>query len=210
MSKVTAKTWLNRFCVFGAVVYPLVAYVSIYFHKSHVAAGYLMVLCALYLLAMPTRRNLKLRLAIAVTILLGMVTIAEWYGVAVWLYFPPVLLPLWGALIFLSSLQGEENAVISRIARVMEGEQLNARHIHYTRAITMIWGVALLLMGIEGGLLAWLAPSPLWSWWVHIGNYLILLALLLIEIPVRWMWLGKGPQFGKMIKVMLTRQWTSR
>jgi uncharacterized membrane protein len=210
MSRVTVKTWLNRICAIGAVLYPLIAHLSVYFHERQFAAGYLMALFVIYLQRFQDQKNRITRLAIAIFLLLGMMVLAKRYGIAVWLYIPPILLPLWLSTTFLLSLNHQDTAVITRVAAMMEGGKLEEKHLGYTRMLTLIWGVILLLLAGEAILLAWLAPYITWSWWANIGNYLILLALLLIEIPIRWVWLGKAPRFGNMLKVMLTRPWNVR
>lgn len=210
MSRVTVKTWLSRLCALGVALYPLIAHFSVYFHKRQLAAGYLMTLFVIYLLGMQVQKNRIMCITAAIFLLIGMVVMAKSYGIAVWLYLPPILLPLWVAVIFLASLRQPDTAVISRIAAMVEDGKLDDRHLGYTRTVTLIWGTVLLLMSVEGLLLAWLAPYVIWSWWANIGNYFLLLALLFIEIPIRWVWLGKGPSFGKMIRVMLKRPWSIR
>jgi uncharacterized membrane protein len=207
MSRDTVKTWLNRVCTIGAVLYPLLAHLSIYFKRSEIAAFYLLGLFVIYLLGFRAESHWLLRLAIALLLVTTSLIVTRQYDVSLWLYVPPILIPLWAALVFLASLRHPNGGVISRIATMMEGEPLDAAHRHYTDTVTLVWGIVLLGMVVEACALAGLTSFVTWSWWVYIGNYFILFALVLIELPVRWLWLGKRPQLKKMFKVMLRRPW---
>jgi len=207
MSRDTVKTWLNRVCSIGAVLYPLIAHLSIYFKRSEIAAIYLLCLFAIYLLGYRTELHWLLRIAIVCLLITTSLIATRRYDVALWLYLPPILIPLWAALVFLTSLRHSNGGVISRIATMMEGGPLDDAHRRYTDTVTLIWGIVLVGMVVEAIMLAWLTSFVTWSWWVYIGNYFILLALLLIELPVRWFWLGKRPQLRKMLKAMLRRPW---
>lgn len=207
MSSDTVKTWLNRVCTIGAVLYPLIAHLSIYFKHNEFAAFYLLCLFAIYLLGLRTELHWLLRVMIVLPLLVATFSITRHYDVAVWLYVPPILIPLWAALVFLTSLRHPDGGVISRIALMMEGDRLDATHRRYTDLITLIWGVVLLGMVVEAIVLAWLASFVTWSWWIYIGNYFVLFTLLVLELPVRWFWLGKRPQLKKMMRAMMRRPW---
>lgn len=207
MSRDTVKTWLNRVCTIGAVLYPLVAHLSIYFKRSEIAASYLVCLFAIYLLGFRSELHVLLRAAIILLLIATLMIVSRHYDISLWLYVPPILIPLWVALIFLTSLRHPNGGVITRIATLMEGGHLDATHRHYTETVTLVWGIVLLGMVVEAIVLARLTSFVTWSWWVYIGNYFILFALWVLELPARWFWLGKRPQLKKMLKVMLRRPW---
>ncbi|MEJ2359985.1 MAG: hypothetical protein P8Z75_00960 [Gammaproteobacteria bacterium] len=207
MSRATVKTWLDRLCGFGLALYPFIAHLCLSLHVPEYAVAYLVALFVLYLLNTGGRQTRILRLVLAITLPFGMLLWARYFAVSDWLYLPPIVLPLWAGVFFLRSLRRPGDAIISRIARLMEGAPLEQVHLAYTRRITLVWGIVLLGMSLEAGLLAWLAPIIVWSWWVNIGNSVILLLLLLLELPVRWLRLGKPPRFAHMCRVMLKRSW---
>lgn len=207
MSRATVKTWLDRLCGFGLALYPFVAHLCLSLHVPEYAVAYLLALFLVFLLNIGDRRSRGLRLVTAILLLSGLLVWARYFALSDWLFLPPVVLPLWAGTFFLVSLRRPDGAIISRIASLMEVEPLDPAHLAYTRRITLLWGVVLLGMAIEAVLLAWLTPIIVWSWWVNIGNYVILLSLLLLELPVRWWRLGKPPQLARMIRVMLKRPW---
>ena len=50
-------------------------------------------------------------------------------------------------------------------------------------------------------------PFEVWSWWVHVGNYIIVAALFLIEMMVRHRFIGHRVQLFQMISVLSRRDW---
>lgn len=209
MSRDTGKTWFNRGYTLGILLYPLLAHFSIYYHHSDIAVVYLLGLFAIYLLGL-VQFHWSLRVVFVGLLAGAIIVVSRQYTLSFWLYLPPALIPLWVGSVFLASLRHPQGPVISRIAEMMEGEELSTTHRRYTQAVTLVWGVVLLAMGAEAILLAWLAPVVIWSWWVNIGNYIMLLVLLLLELPLRWIRLGKRPQLNKMLKAMLRRPWIAR
>lgn len=207
MSSITVKTWLDRLCGFGLALYPVIAHLCLYFDIAEYAVVYLVALFAVYLLNSHGQRYRLGRLVLAILLPFAMTLWARYFPVSDWLYLPPIIMPLWAATFFLGSLREPDGAIISRIARLMESSPLDEHHLVYTRRVTLVWGIVLAGMTIEACLLAWLAPVIVWSWWVNIGNYVILLILLGAELPLRWFLLGRSPQLMQMCKVMARRPW---
>jgi len=50
-------------------------------------------------------------------------------------------------------------------------------------------------------------PFEIWSWWVHIGNYIIVAALFLVEMFVRYRFSGQRVQLLQMFRALLQRDW---
>lgn len=207
MSSITAKTWLDRLCGVGLALYPFIAHLCLYFDFPEYAVIYLVALFMVYLVSSRGSRYRHVRLALAVVLPFGMLLWARYFPVSDWLYLPPIVMPLWASTFFLGSLRDPGGAIITRIARLMEPQPLDERHQAYTRRVTLVWGVVLAGMTLEACLLAWLAPVIVWSWWVNIGNYVILLLLLGAELPLRWFLLGRPPQLVHMCRIMAKRPW---
>jgi len=125
----------------------------------------------------------------------------------VWVvYLPPVLTPAWLAFVFLGSMW-QQQAFISQIAERIEGKPLDQRHLRYTRRLTVIWGGVFVLMICEAVLLAMFASFEVWSWWVHIGNYIIVAALFLIEFISRPFFIGQRVHISRMVKDLVQQNW---
>lgn len=188
------------------MIYPLIAHMAIMLDQVVWAAGYLMVVVCLNSFQFFSRHRY---LGIIFTLLLcsGMAYSFYYSNIDIWIiYFPPVLIPAWLAYVFIKSMQNEY-ALISQIAKRIEGKQLDQRHLNYTRVLTALWGVVFILMVCEAIMLAIWAPFYIWSWWVHIGNYLVVGMLFLIEIFTRRLFIGRRVKVVQMFKVLLKRNW---
>ena len=207
MSNCTVNSWFSRAYGIGLLLYPLVAHLSVYIQKPESVIGYVAVLVAFSALTHIKRPVLFAGLAAIALVLAGWLMLGESQILEYWIYIPPVLIPLWLAMLFIHSLQGEDGAVITRIAELIEREKLDLRRLKYTRVVTAVWGVILLLMAVEAIVLALFAPLDVWSWWVHIGNYVLIAVLFIIEMIARWVLFNRGPQLGEMVRVMAKRPW---
>lgn len=196
---------LQRLATISLLIYPIVAHAGILVDQ--------VIFPVFYLLAAIFINSLKLisqyRVIGAASTALLCITIyatinSELHTLII--YLPPVLIPCWLAFVFLGSLK-TERALISRIAERMEGRTLDRRHLLYTRRLTMLWGITFLLMICEAVTLAILAPFEVWSWWVHVGNYIIISVLFLIEMSVRHQFIGRRAQFVQMFRMLSQQNW---
>lgn len=203
----TAKSWLNRAYGFGLLLYPLAAHLSVYYQEPETVIGYVALIVAISALININRPVLVTGLAAISLSLVGLLAISKSQLLQIWIYIPPALIPLWLSVIFIQSLKKPDGAIITRIAEMIERGKLDPGRLKYTRIVTGIWGLLLLLMAIEAIVLAWLAPMNIWSWWVHIGNYSLLFVLFALEILTRWLLFRRSPELGQMIKVMMKRPW---
>lgn len=206
----TLKAWHSRIMGVGILLYPLIVQFAVVFDKRTYAVAYLLLLVTAYLLSMRIRTIWLFRFVIVLLFFAGLISINKYEAAQFWLYVPPVLIPLLLSFVFIRSLFQPEGPLISRIAMLVEGETLDDKQLRYTRMVTMIWAGMLLLLAIETIVLAWFAPFSIWSWWAHVGNYLILFALFVLEIIARRILIQRGPKLNRMIKVMLTRPWQTR
>ncbi len=199
------SSYLQRLANISLLIYPVVAHVGILMDQIIWPVCYLVA--AIYINSLKLCYQHKVR-GILFTILIGLF----FYAVvksdlrSIVIFLPPVLIPCWLAFIFLGSLTTNE-AVITRIAQRIEGQSLDPRHLLYTRHLTALWGMVFLLMVCEAIILAVWEPLAVWSWWVHIGNYIVVAALFLIEMMLRHKFTGQKTDAIKMFKVMLKRDW---
>ena len=210
MWKKTVKTWAERVLGVGVLLYPLVAHISLYYDNRELVVVYLTGLLFLYLLSVKKPLGVFIAvLAIGLLVLLmaGVITSDNTNYL---IYVPPILVPAWLATVFLASLSSVNGPVVTRIATLIEGKALDEKQLTYTRVVTLLWGIALLLIAVEALLLSVFAPFIVWSWWAHIGNYLILLSLFVIEALARWLLLKKKPNFLRMASLIRNRSWGVR
>ena len=184
------------------MIYPLIVHMAIMFDQAVWAAGYLLMVVYL------NSFQFKFYGFLLMTLLCSIMAYSFYYSnIDVWIiYLPPILIPAWLAYIFIKSMQNEQ-ALISQVAERIEGEPLEKKHLNYTRVLTAIWGGVFILMVIEAIILAIWAPFNTWSWWVHVGNYVIVGVLFLIEIFSRRLFIGKRVKIAQMFKVLLQRNW---
>jgi len=186
------------------LIYPLVAHVAVMLDQVIWAAGYLLV--AVYLNSLRVLlRYRTIGLLLSVLLCAGLLSCLFYTQIDTWvIYLPPVLIPAWLAFVFLGSLRSK-SALISQIAERIEGEALDPKHLQYTRWLTIIWGGVFLLMIVEAVVLAKWAEFETWSWWVHVGNYIVVGLLFALEFIARPKVIGRPVEFKKMLSVMLNR-----
>lgn len=199
------SSYLQQLANISLLIYPVVAHIGIL--MDHIIWPVCYLIIAIYINSIKLCYQHKVY-GILFTCLIGLLfyAIAKSDLRSFIIFLPPVLIPCWLAFIFFGSLRTDE-AVITRIAQRIEGQSLDPRHLLYTRRLTVLWGMVFLLMIAEAITLAIWAPFEVWSWWVHIGNYIIIAALFLIEMALRDKFTGQKTDAIKMFKVMLKRDW---
>jgi uncharacterized membrane protein len=111
------------------------------------------------------------------------------------LYLPPLAIALALLLTFAGSLRAGHTPLVTRIARLMDGEQ-PPEVARYTRRVTVTWAWFLGLMNLELWLLALLAPPTVWSMFANGINYALLLLFFAAEYAVRQRVLAHLPHPG--------------
>ena len=196
---------LQRLATISLLIYPIVAHAGILVDQVIFPVFYLVVAIFINSLKLISQYRMIGTVFTALLCIIIYATINSELHTLI-IYLPPILIPCWLAFVFLGSLK-MKHALISRIAERMEGKALDRRHLLYTRRLTALWGIAFLLMVCEAVTLAIWAPFEVWSWWVHVGNYMIVSALFLIEISVRHQFIGRRAQFVQMFRMLLQRNW---
>ncbi len=115
--------------------------------------------------------------------------------------FVPVLIMSLIAFGFLRTLQAGRLALITRMVSAVEGmpaQQLPSALMHYSRRLTLVWGLLLALLALLNLLLALcvvpqgvlarigiVAPMTVtaqqWSWLANIGNYFLIIGFFVLE-----------------------------
>lgn len=196
---------LQRLASISLLIYPVVAHLGVLMDQVMIPVFYLMVVIYINSLKLFSQHKIILiALTFLMCILLYVIIYTNLHAVII--YLPPVLIPSWLAFIFLGSLT-TKSSLITRMAERIEGDSLDNRHLLYTRYLTAFWGVVFLVMIAEAITLSIWAPFKVWSWWVHVGNYIIIAVIFLVEIMVRHHFTGQRAKFFQMLKVLLQREW---
>lgn len=99
-------------------------------------------------------------------------------------YYPPILI---NGSIFLfigSSLRRNKTPVITRFALLIDGE-ITLKQKIYCRHVSAAWAVLMFIILIETIVLAFFFPIEIWSLFVNLINYLLILVMFLAEFMVR-------------------------
>lgn len=212
MSKqiVRLNSTLHWLSTLGLVIYPLIAHVAVVLEQPAWAIGYLLVVVGVSIVVLLSRFGLLIRISGFVFYFI-LLFVGQHSGLADKLmYVLPVVIPAWLAILFIGSLWSTRGAMISRIAVRMEGKPLDLRRVRYTRYLTAVWGGVFVLMVGEAIALAVLVSFATWSWWVHVGNYLVVAILFTGELIVRRIILGGEMQLTGLLRTLVKQPWYGR
>ncbi|MBB1075412.1 hypothetical protein HUU62_13435 [Rhodoferax sp. 4810] len=102
---------------------------------------------------------------------------------------PPIMMQFGLAWVFGRTLRHGHTPLIVQIGLQVRG-QLPTPVVRYGRRLTLIWTGFFIALGIECSLLAMFASPGWWSLLTNVVNYALMLALLLLEYPIRRRVLG--------------------
>jgi uncharacterized membrane protein len=202
---VSSDSILQRLARISLLIYPLIAHIGILAGDVVWPASFLIIVIYLNSLKLFSQQII---FRISFTVFMCALFYALLYFEAhkSLIYLPPILIPSWLAYVFLSSMSGEY-ALISKIAEGIECQPLDQQQLQYTRRLTALWGLVFIFMVCEAVFLAIWAPFDVWSWWVHIGNYIIVAILFLGELMLRHQFIGHRAQVAQMFRTLLQRNW---
>ena len=173
-----------RLVSWGIGFYPLVAHIGIWTSHPRLAVSYLIILLFAILLCPPRYLRTGNQI-LAVLLLFSVIFLVVFELENLLIYIPPVAIPgilLW---LFIRSLSKGSVPLITQFAQKMEQEELGPEREIYTRQVTVAWAGVFGFMIAEGLVLAIWAPMAVWSWATHVGNYVLIATLLLVEICYR-------------------------
>lgn len=189
-----------------AGTYPIVAHLGLWASLPRLVVGYLVGLLLVVLLFPPRYRQ-------AGNIVTAIILIAAVYALVVFdldymiIYLPPVVIPAGLLVIFVQSLREKNIPMITQFSMIIEGD-LDIERKDYTRRITQLWAGVFAFMVLEGvGLAVW-TPMEMWSWATHIGNYILIASILLIEfIYRRHRFKSNNMDFRQFIIALVNHRW---
>ena len=165
------------------LTYPLFSHLFVVVGHPQWAAVYLMVICGLLLIKELWNQNYVLAMIMAPLLIVGAVLVSQ-EQLAVLMYLPPIFISFGLFLLFGRSLLKSHIPLITRYARLIDGE-LNSEMLFYTKRVTQIWTALFLIMLIESIVLAIFFPVEIWSLFTNFLNYLVVIFVFFAEYTYR-------------------------
>lgn len=167
-----------------ALGYPLLAHLAVILSDRRLQWLALVWLVGLALVGALTQRR-----AWAWAVFLASGALLYWLVVAghglYALYVPPAVIPAALFLLFASSLRAGQEALVTRIARIMHDGPLPEDLVVYTRQVTILWCVVCASLFASAVLLALFATPAWWSLMTNVIHYLVLGAVFILEYAWR-------------------------
>lgn len=175
---------LRLLTLLAVVAYPFVVHISVLQGDLASPAIYLSIL--LFGFALVNIVHKHLIMAVTALIIFGIILTLIIMRKESWvIYSVPVVIQLSLAYAFGHTLFHGRVALVTQIATKMRGQELDARAIDYTRVVTWIWTVLFIGIAIECVLLSNFASHKTWSLFANLLNYLIIIAMFVVEYIVR-------------------------
>jgi len=186
-------------------IYPLVAHFGLWTSQPRLVVGYLLALVLFTLLSPPGFYQLK-NIVFASVIVLTTISLAVFDLDRNLIYFPPVLIPTVLFIVFTQSLAVGQTPLITKFAIKSEGK-LSVEKEHYTRQVTLLWACIFFFMVIEAISLAIVTSLNTWSWFTHIGNYILIAVVLILEFSYRRYRFKSNKSFMQFIMALIKYRW---
>jgi uncharacterized membrane protein len=185
------------------LLYPLVSHLSIIYDQQTLKVIAIQLLASGILYTGLARKNRGVWL-LWLTIFFFSCGLAFNHNAIFILYWPPVILPLLPALVFIRSLLPGNEPLITAIGELHRGP-LSPEMRHYSRKVTWIWALCLLSMSLWSIILPILGLLHLWSLFTNFLNYTLIAGLFLVEFYIRVKLFPEHdhPTFYDYIKIVL-------
>lgn len=175
---------LRLLTLVAVVAYPFVVHISVL--QGYVAPPAIYLSILLFSFALVNIVHKHLIMAVTALIIFGTIVTLIIMRKESWvIYSVPVVIQLSLAYAFGHTLFHGRVALVTQIATKMRGQDLDARTIAYTRAVTWIWTVLFIGIAIECVLLSNFATHKTWSLFANLLNYVIIIAMFVVEYIVR-------------------------
>lgn len=151
--------------------------------------------------------------AIILAVLIGFQAMALYINsdLAITVAILPVAIHLWVAWVFGRTLLHGREPLIRRFSRLSRGE-IPPELENYTRRLTIMWTIAMVIMALIAAVTAVLLPPKIWSWVVNFGLPLASVVLFLGEHcfrAVRFAHLGENSPLKTLRTLTRPHLWMS-
>jgi len=188
-------------------LYPVLAHLGIWTSSHRLVVLYLLGVL-LFVLLYPPRYQQAKNILLAISLIAGVVVLMMLELDYVLIFLPPVFIPFVLLVVFMQSLGSSQVPLITQFAEKIEGGNLDSERKVYTRHVTQLWVVVFVIMIVEAiGLGIW-ASIDIWSWFTHIGNYVLIATILLFEFIYRcYRFNLKNTSFIQFVSDLMRFQW---
>ena len=187
-------------------IYPIIAHFGLWVSQPRLAVGYLVGLL-LFILLFPPRCLQFKNIGIASLVVVSTTYLFVYDLDYILVYFPPIFIPIVLMLVFMQSLRHKNVPLITQFATKMEGSLDDERKL-YTKRVTQLWTVVFAFMVLEAIFLAIWSSVYVWSWFTHIGNYIVIALTLAIEFIYRKYRFKTKNNFKVFISKLIQHSWT--
>ncbi len=178
---------LNLIARFQFFIYPLVVHLSVVYKIPFITACLLPVFY--FILTRPfsgTKKQVLFKSGIF--LFLSLIALLSYYYLDhSIIYLPPILIISLILYPFIRSVLPGQTPLISRFYQLTEDGH-EPDKMRYTARLTWFWIVFIILLLINTLALTLFAPLELWSLFTNFINYLLLLAMLILEWLFRMFW----------------------
>jgi len=181
---------LDLLARFQFFIYPLAVHLSVVYKVPFVIACLLPLFYIV--LARPFSGNKKqIAIKSGILLLLLLIGLFSWYYLDhSIIYLPPVLMIMAILYPFIRSVMPGRTPLITRFYQLTKPDN-DPSVYSYTNKLTWIWIVFIIFLLVNTLLLSLFAPLELWSLFTNFINYLLLLAMFVLEWLFRLFWFNK-------------------
>ena len=152
---------------------------------------------------------------LAAAVMAGLVAVAKALPLQVIAYAPPVLLNLFGAVVFAATLLPGRTPLITQLVQRMHSAAGDTTPIdddvrRYSVAVTVVWALVFLALAVLSAALAVTGPQAVWSWVTNGLNFVVLVVLFIGEYALRHLRFGARlpyRNFAGFLRLMLRAGW---
>ena len=184
----------------ATLMYPLVLHICLSTNRLSIAIYYLSATLVLPLLThLVEQKKASMIDLLCILLAVALLTVLSSHELlALKLLSVSIYAAMFG--LFAGSLRPGKTPIITQIASVMR-PKLVAAEIAYARRATLAWAAFFLIMGIVSGLLTIFASNEVWSWFVNIVSYFLVVLFFVLEFLYRRRVLGEiiDYSFGEFV-----------
>lgn len=198
---------LNTMARFQFFIYPLMVHLSVVYQMPFITASLLPLFYFIFIqpfsLSTTSEKHVVSTKSF-IFFLLCLIAVYSYYARNyVIIYLPPVLIMSVILYPFIRSLIPGNTALISRFYQLTEKEN-KPEKMHYTRMVTWVWVIFLLLLLCNTLFLTFFASLEAWSLFTNFLNYLLMLILFISEWLFRMAWFKQWVSPLKFIHQLIT------
>ncbi len=192
--------FITRFQFF---FYPLVVHLSVVYKIPFVIAGLLPLFYIIFARPFQGASGQILIKSMILFVLLVMAVLSWIFLNHSIIYLPPILMMMAILYPFIRSVMPGNTPLITRFYELTE-EKKQYSVIKYTRKLTWVWIVFIVLLLINTLYLTFFSSLQTWSLFTNFINYLLLLLLMIVEWSFRGFWFGQWDSPLKFARQLLT------